>query len=249
MSFGSVVGLSGMTSAYLLSNGSSILVAVIAGLAIGLSVGIVNGLLVVGLRINSLIATISTQVIVFGLAYFYSGGVDIHKNITEPFTILGHGSLGPVPNPAVLLLVILAIAYYVTNYTSLGRLLYAVGDNPVASEFSGIRVKFLKVIVYVIAGVLASVAGIIMLARLEYGAAYTGQGYLLEGFGAVYLGFTIAKSGRPNVIGSVIGALFMMILNNGFQLLGVNFVLQIALKGLALLVIVLVHSKLNMVKE
>jgi len=249
LSFGSVVGLSGMTAAFLLTNGHSIFVAVIAGLLVGLAVGIVNGLLVVGLGINSLVATISTQVIVFGIAYFYSGGVDIHKNIEEPFTLLGHGSTGPIPNPALLLIIILAITFFVTQFTCLGRLLYAIGDNKVAPLFSGIRVSFLKMVVYAIAGVLAATAGIIMLARLEYGAAYTGQGYLLEGFAAVYMGSTILKSGRPNVIGSVIGAMFMMILNNGFQLLGVNFVLQIALKGFALLIIVLIHSRLSMVSE
>lgn len=249
LSFGSIIGTSGMTAAFLMSIGTNAFVAILAGLSVGVVVGVINGWLVVVLGIQSLIATIATQAIVFGCAYFYSAGVDIYENITKPFTLLGHGSIGPVPNPAIVLLAVLAIAIFVTQFTSLGRYLYAIGGNPIASEFSGIRVSFLKIVTYVIAGFLASTAGIVMLARLEYGAAYTGQGYLLDGFAAVFLGFTILKSGKPNVAGSVIGAMFMMILNNGFQLLDVNFVLQIALKGAILLLIVVTHSRLAMKKE
>ena len=249
LSFGSVIGTSGMTTAFLMSIGVNLFVAILAGLAVGILVGIINGWLVVVLGIQSLIATIATQAIVFGCAYFYSAGVDIYENIVEPFTLLGHGSIGPMPNPAIILLAVLAVAIFVTQFTSLGRYLYAIGGNPIASEFSGIRVSFLKIITYVIAGFLASIAGIVMLARLEYGAAYTGQGYLLDGFAAVFLGFTILKSGKPNVVGSVVGATFMMILNNGFQLLNVNFVFQIALKGIILLLIVVTHSQLTIKRE
>jgi ribose transport system permease protein len=249
LSFGSVVGTSGMTAAFLMSNGTNPFIAILAGLSVGVIVGVINGWLVVILGIQALIATIATQAIVFGWAYFYSGGADIYQNITTTFTLIGNGSIAHVPIPAVILLVVLAIAIFVTQFSSLGRYLYAIGGNPIASEFSGIRVSFLKIVTYVIAGFLASIGGIVMLARLQYGAAYTGQGYLLDGFAAVYLGFTILKSGKPNVAGSVIGAAFMMILNNGFQLVNVDFVLQIALKGAILLLIVVTHSRLSMKKE
>lgn len=249
MSFGSCCGLSGMTTAFLLSRHLHPVPAILLGLCVGLIIGLVNSWLVAHLRIQSVVATISTQAIAFGLAYLYSGGVDIHDGVEAPFTLLGKGFVGPVPMPAVLLLVILAGAIFFMNYTRFGRYLYAVGGNPIAAKFSGIRVQSYEVLAYVICGVLASAAGILMVARLGYGAAYTGQGYLLDGFASVYLGCTILKRGKPNVVGSVVGALFMMILNNGFQLLNVDFVMQILAKGAALLLIVTTHSLLALKKD
>jgi len=249
LSFGSICGLSGMTTAFLMSVNGNPLVSILAGLGVGVVFGLLNGWLVVKIRIQPMVATIAVQAIAFGLAYFYSGGVDIHSGETSPFTWLGKGFIGSIPVPAVLLLIIMVVAEYTMRYTRIGRYFYAIGGNSVAAKFSGIHVSFYKVLAYVIAGVLASTAGILMFSRLSYGAAYTGQGYLLDAFAAVFLGFTLLKGGKANITGSVVGALFMGILNNGFQLLNVSFVLQILLKGVALLLIVSTNSFLSMKKE
>lgn len=249
LSFGSIIGLSGMTTAFLLSIGYSSFISIIVGLSIGIIFGFINGILVVKIKIESLVATVSTQAIIFGLAYFYSGGVDIHSGRNKFFIFIGEGSIGAIPMPVILLLIILFIGIFVTQFTAIGRYFYAIGGNPIAAKFSGIRISYYKIIAYIIAGFLASISGILMLSRLGYGAAYTGQGYLLDGFAAVFVGLTILKSGKPNVTGSVAGAVFMSILNNGFQLLNINFVIQILLKGIALLSIVIVYSKLSAKKN
>jgi len=249
LSFGSIIGLSGMTTAFLLSVEYSSFTSIIVGLCIGIIFGFINGILVVKIRIESLVATIATQAIIFGLAYFYSGGVDIHSGRNKFFKFISEGSIGAIPMPVILLLIILFIGIFVTQFTAIGRYFYAIGGNPIAAKFSGIRISYYKIIAYIISGFLASISGILMLSRLGYGAAYTGQGYLLDGFAAVFVGLTILKSGKPNMTGSVVGAMFMSILNNGFQLLNINFVIQILLKGIALLSIVIVYSKLSAKKN
>jgi ribose transport system permease protein len=151
---------------------------------------------------------------------------------TSFFSVFGEGHLLGVPTPIVWTLVVIAAGVFVLHFTSFGRAVYAAGGNRVAALYSGIRVDRVKVLVLVLAGMLAGLAGLVLSARAHAARPDVGAGFELDAITAVILGGAALSGGRGTILGAVMGSLIIAMLNNGLVLIGIDPALQIVIKGL-----------------
>lgn len=221
-------------------------VAVLAGLACGVLVGLANAALVVLGRVPDLVATLGTMFAVQGLALLITSGQSVSSGatfrgepttgrISEQFLWLGRGDVLGLPAPVVIVsLVSVAVAVLLTR-TRAGRLLEAVGGNPEASRLAGVRVGRYRALAYVLSGFLASVGGVLLTARLGRGDVGAGSPYLLETVAAALIGYAVLGANRPHALGTLVGALFVGVVINGLTMQNAPYYAQDLIKG-ALLV-------------
>ena len=210
---------------------------VLAILACG-SIGLINGLLIVKVGINALVTTLGVSVIVTGLVYWYTHGGVIYQNIPKELSALALQSLIGVPLPAVFLAIVAASAWYVLEATPLGRYLYAIGGSKEAARLSGLNVDGLIIFAYVVAGVLAGLAGILQAAQLGSGNPNIGPPFLLPAFAAAYLGATAFRVNTFNVPGTVVAVFTVSVGITGLQLLGIEFFVAPIFQGVSLILAV-----------
>ena len=236
LSFGSVVALSAIVTALLLRATGSIFVAFTAGLLCGLLIGFINGLFVARIGIPSFLVTLGMSGIVLGLARWISHLQSIPVN-NEFFTfIFGSGDIGPVPVLFIWMLLAAVIGHMVLKRTPFGRKVLATGGNKISALYSGVKVRSIKQAVLIINSALAAFSGILYAGRL-HGARYTlGENEVMIVIAAVIIGGTSMFGGKGTVIGSVIGALIMGILNNGLILMGLSVDQQMIFRGLIIIV-------------
>jgi ribose/xylose/arabinose/galactoside ABC-type transport system permease subunit len=234
LSVGSVVALAGVVGADLIASGVPLPVAVLAAVAAGALVGLFNGASIVYLRVAPFIATLATMTAVRGLAYLYTDGVSV-GNLPDTFTRWGNGRIGPLPIPVLVAAVVVAGTWLLLSRTVFGRRVYAVGGNEEAARLSGVRVGRIKIGVYTLMGALAALGGVMLAARLGAGDPKAGQLFELTAIAAVVVGGTSLSGGRGTVIGTVLGALIIGVLDNGLVLLDVSAFYQMVVKGLVIL--------------
>lgn len=234
LSVGSILALSGTLSAGLLLAGLSPVLAVAAGLASGVAIGVLNGVLVAYMGMPSIIVTLATMGIARGLALLYTGGYPI-DGLPDWFGLLGRGKLLGVPYPVLLMLVVFALAWVLLARTPFGRYVHAIGGNEDATRLSGVRVKRNKLMVYAISGLTAAIAGLVLASRLMSGQPSAGVSFELDAIAAVVIGGTPITGGRGSVIGTLIGALTLGVLNNGLNMMGISPYLQIVIRGVIIL--------------
>jgi ribose/xylose/arabinose/galactoside ABC-type transport system permease subunit len=239
LSIGSVVALSGVTAAAVAQ--SSGLGGFIAALGVGLGVGALNGLLVAGFRVAPFVVTLAGLTMARGLAFLLTGGRSI-GNLPPAFNLLGQGAIFGTPFPVLLMVAIVSAGYFLLSRTVLGRQIYAVGGNPEASWLAGVPVSGVLIAVYVLNGLLTGLAGAVLAARLGAGIPNSGQLYELDVIAAVVVGGTSLSGGRGGVLGSLLGALFIGILNNGLNLAGVDPYLQKIVLGAVILGAVMIDG-------
>jgi ribose/xylose/arabinose/galactoside ABC-type transport system permease subunit len=171
------------------------------------------------------------------------GGLPIYPaSLPDSFTFLGRGFIGPVPTPVVLLAVVLLLYYLLMHRSLLGRYAYAIGGNAEATRLSGINVKLFKLLKYLLAGLTAAVAGILLASRVASAQPLAGEPFLLDAIAASFMGMTLSREGKTNVFGTLLGAAFLGVVLNGMTLLNVVFYMQILIKGLLLLAVLAVAS-------
>lgn len=241
LSVGSTMGLCGTLTAGLIAiNGINVWVSIAIGLFLGIIVGIVNGFFISRLNIAPFIVTMAVQMISRGAAYVYANGLPI-RCVNETFNYLGNGYiLGIIPITIFYTIFFVIVIWLLLSRSRLGRHIYAVGGNPIAAEFSGINVKKIKVIVYVISGFLSAFAGIIYCGRMYSGQPTLGGGDELNAIAAVVLGGTSFTGGIGNIGGVMIGVLIIAILSNALNLLGISSFWQMIMKGVVILLAVCV---------
>ena len=188
ISFGSVIGAGGVAGAEVLIAGGNSTEAILAAVVVGAIVGIVNGALVSVVRIPSVVATLGMLSIVLGITVVYTGGTALHGPELEQISWLASGYVGPIPIPVVILFVGYGIGWFVLNRTTLGIHIYLTGDNREAAYRAGIGVDRLRVVVFVIAGALAGLGGIVLVARVNQAQANFGADALFPVLTAVILG-------------------------------------------------------------
>lgn len=215
-------------------------VAVGVCLVAAVLIGIVNGLVVTKLGVNSMIATLGTGTIVVGINYWYANGIPIaligaQADYTD--VALGHALLG-IPNPIVFMTVILAGLWVLLNQTSVGQHMQAVGGNREASTLSGIRSDRTVIAAFVVAAVFAAVAGMLLSSRIGSGQINAGDGYMLDAFAAVFLGSAALRDGQFHILGTLIGVLTVSIGFNGLAILGEPTFIQFLFKGTMLILAV-----------
>jgi putative xylitol transport system permease protein len=249
LSVGGIIALSGVVGCLALvrSNVSPPLAALIgigAGVGVGVALGGINGIAVTRFNLPPFIATLAIWFIAGrdgGLAYLVNDGQPV-SNLPNAFLVLGAGSIGSVPIPIIFMIVVVVIGHLVLTHTKFGRYVYAVGGNEEAAWLSGINVSRVKLAVYVISGLLAALAGMLLAARLASGDPKTGIGQELDVIAAVVVGGTSLFGGRGTILGTVVGALIIGVLNNGLNLLDISSYWQPVVKGGVILLAVLIDQ-------
>ena len=252
LSVGSVLALCGTITAGLLKNGIeipssnlfigfTIVGAMVAGLLAGSLLGWFNGWAITKFKVPPFVATLAMLTIARGLTMLWTKGFPI-SNLGETFAWPGTGWFLGIPLPVWISGIIVFIATIITNKTKLGRYIYAIGGNENAATLSGINIKKIKITVYAIAGLLAAVGGILVTSRLDAAQPNAGTGYELDSIAAVVIGGTSLSGGRGSVLGTVLGAIIIGVLNNGLVLLNVSPFWQQVVKGLVILVAVMIDK-------
>ncbi len=244
LSVGSVLALSTVLCAGMVSAGVPAGIAMILALAIGTVLGAISGFLVTKGRLQAFIATLITMTVYRGLTMIFTGGKPI-SNLGDSFVLklVGRGNICRIPIPVILLLVIFAGFYFLLNKTTFGRAVYATGSNWKCAKLAGININKTKIIVYAISGFMSALSGLILLSRLGSAQPTLGSGYELDAIAAVALGGTSMSGGRGKIYGTLIGVLIIAVLNNGLNILGVSSYYQDVIKGFVILVAVLSDRK------
>lgn len=240
----SIIGLSSVVGALIMSKDIGIMgnspfgwgVAVLVMLVIGIVIGCINGLAVIKLKMPSFIATMVTQLIFGGLALMITKSVTI-SGLPNEFLFIEQGQLFGIPFPIIITCVVLGISYYLLHMRVFGRHLFAIGTSHKTALISGVPVKKIIFITFVLCGGLAALGGIIMSSRIGSGMPSLGRPLFLDIIAAVIIGGTSITGGKGSIIGAAIGALFIVILNNSLSFLGVQWFEQNVYKGLLVLVV------------
>jgi ribose transport system permease protein len=250
LSVGSVLALSGAVAAGLLKNGLPLvgtgymleftpLGAIVAGILVGMVLGWHNAFFITRLGVPPFIATLAMLTIARGLTMLWTGGFPI-TGLGAEFGFIGTGYWLGVPMPVWISAALVAIFVVVTRRTRFGRYLYAVGGNERAATLSGLNVRRVKSLVYILGGALAAVAGLIVAARSDAADPKAGVGYELNAIAAVVIGGTSLSGGRGSIMGTVLGCLIIGVLDNGLVLLNVSSYWQLVIKGYVILLAVAV---------
>jgi ribose transport system permease protein len=236
LSVGSVAALSAMVAAFTgQSWGMPPMVALLFGLLTGLTAGMLSGAATAYGKLPPFIATLAMLSVARGLTLVVSNGIPIPT--PSVVTWLG-GSVGPIPMPVVVMLVMGAIGWFILNRLSIGRAMYAVGGNLEAARLSGIPVKRVLVTVYALSGVFAAVAGLVLSGRLASAQPQAATGYELDAIAAVVIGGASLAGGVGKISGTLIGALVLAVIRNGLNLLNVSAFWQQVIIGLVIAVAV-----------
>ncbi|MXQ09214.1 ABC transporter permease [Alphaproteobacteria bacterium GH1-50] len=259
LSIGSVATSALMLSAYVMVvMEQSAFVAVMACLVMGAVVGAINGFLIVKMRVPDLLATLGMMFLLIGLQRIPTEGRSISTGMTLPSGETADGVFSPaflwigrhrfdlvledlIPVPVVLFLLVGVLVWVFLELTRHGRLMYAIGSNERAAGLAGTPVARYKVLAYMISGVLASVGGILLAARLGRGDIASGNNLLLDSVAAALIGFAVLGAAKPNAFGTAIGALFVGILLQGLTMMNAPYYTQDFVKG-AVLVIALMFT-------
>jgi ribose transport system permease protein len=242
LSVGSNVALSGMVAAYTMKElGASGLVGLLVALAVGAFVGVVNGTSVTVLRLTPFIATLAVLAMCRGLTQQVSQGQTIF-GFPPDFTFLGNGRIAGIQAPVVITIIVFAVGWFVLTRTTFGQQVYAVGGNREAARLAGIPVKRVIFSVYVLAGLCAGLAGIVLAGRLNSALSSSATGLELQVIAAVVIGGTSLFGGRGSLVGTFIGALLIGVINNGLTLLNVNPFWTQFIQGVVIFVAVLLDA-------
>ena len=183
-----------------------------------------------------------------GLTLVYTDGKPItlgSGDLAIKFGQIGGGKIFGIPTPALIMILVFTICTFVLKNTQMGRYTYALGSNEEATKLSGLNTDKIKIAVYTISGILASVAGIIITSRLFSAQPTAGDGYELDAIAAVVLGGTSLTGGKGKITGTIIGALIIGVLSNALNILDVSSYYQMMVKGAVILVAVLLDRKSN----
>jgi erythritol transport system permease protein len=257
LSVGSVAGLAGMIAGGLIYTGLPLFgiriyfhtwLVIALALVVGAIVGAVNGVLVAYLRVAPFIATLGTLYVARGAALLLSNGATFPNLTGKPdlgntgFPTLGAGSFLGLPVPIWLMVLFGAAAAFLAGRTPFGRQVYAVGGNERAAQLSGVRIRRIKLAVYVISGFCSAMVGLIIASQLAAAHPATGETFELNAIAAVVLGGTSLMGGRGSIGGTIIGAFVIGVLQDGLVLLGVAEFWQIVIKGLVIVAAVILDQ-------
>ena len=239
LSQGSVIGLTGVVSAMLMTAHHPMWEAVVAGILMGVLVGAINGILITLLKLPPFIATLATMSIGGGAALILTGGEPVF-GIPAAFNNFGNAGLGVLPYIALIALILAVVFHIVLSYTRFGRFTYALGSNALAARLSGLKVNRQILSVYILSGALSAVGGLLMTAYVNTALPTAGTNYELDSIAAVVIGGGSLFGGEGTMYGAMIGALLMAVLDNGTQLLGVSSYWQEVLLGVVVVLAVFI---------
>ena len=230
LSVGSIIGISGVACGLAMAAGVGPFLSVLIGMGTGFGVGIINGLLVSYVGITPFIVTLGMLSMARGVIWIITKGWPI-EDISEKFLFIGQGAFLGIPVPVIIAIVTAVLMHFFLSYTVFGRRLYAIGGNEEATRLSGINVKKIKCLAYGISGLMASITGIILVARFSSAQTSAGDGWELDAIAAAVIGGTSLMGGSGSVLGVLIGAAIMGVIRNGLVLMKVSAYWQTAIMG------------------
>ena len=241
LSVGSIIAISGCLSAgFITFNGLNSAVAILLAIIIGTGVGAINGILISRTKIPPFIVTLAMMNVGRGFARIYTDSKTILVD-DALYSYLGEGRiLGQIPIQMVFIILSIIFCSIILNNTRFGRNIYAVGDNKLAAEYTGINAKKVTFLVFVISGFLASIAGILTCTRTYSGQPNVGNGAEMDAISAVVLGGISMTGGVGTLGGTVIGWLVIGVMNNGMNLMGIDSSWQYVVKGIVVLAAVFI---------
>ncbi len=251
LSVGSVMCLGGLVAAIALNFGIPAPVAILLGLGSGALIGMLNGIIVEIGRVNPLITTIGMMYIVRGITELtlVSRGKEGYTNFPDSFTQLGKNVFPGVPWMLLIFLILIVVFSILISRTRLGRRMYFIGGNEQAAVAMGINKKKIRITLFIIVGILAALAGILLDARSGSANRYIGQRSHMNIIIACIIGGGSLAGGRGNMLGAVLGILFLTLLNNSFNLFDVNQYIQSLVQGIVLLLVVVLDGYINIRKR
>ena len=244
LSVGAVLALCTVVAADLLQKGVPVPLAVMAGLSLGTALGVVSGLIITKARVPPFVVTLGMMTVARGLALTYTQGRPI-TGLPAGFRFIGTGSLGPVPMPIVLAGFTFLLGYVLLTRTRVGEYILALGNNPVAARYAGIATDRYTTFVYAVAGLLAALAGMILVARLDSAQPTAGLGYEFDAIAAVVVGGTSFAGGEGGLGGTLLGVLVIAVLNNGLNLLNVSSFYQPVVTGMVIALALLLYRAIR----
>lgn len=243
LSVGAAVALTSITTSMtLVSIGGAAAVpsAILFGILTGAGVGAANGIIVALFRVSPLIVTLAMALVVSGLALIITGGVPIF-NLPDAFRdLLYTAKAGGIPVPWLITVIVIVLAYIVLYWHRLGRNWYAVGGNPVAAYIAGVPVRWALFLAYFSGGILVGISGVMLTARVGSGEPTLGGTLALQSIAAAVLGGISLRGGQGSLWGAIVGAIFLVLLQNGLDLVGVGSYVQMIITGALLIFAVVV---------
>lgn len=252
LSVGTMASLTGMVAAAVMQAGAPVPTAVLVALTAAALGGLLNGVLVAYLRIVPFVATLGTLTMFGGLALLVSNGNTIFgRAIPRAFGQFGRdgiplgtldGRAVQLPNLTLVAAGALAVTWLLLHQTTFGRRLYAIGGNRVAAHLAGVRVRVLMMLAFLVSGVGAGIAGLMLTSRLASANPTQGDGLMLNAIAAVFLGVTTSEQGEPRVLGTLVGVLILGVLANGLTQLQIHSYVQQVLTGAIVIAAVAIGS-------
>ena len=242
LSFAHVCSFAGVIIGMLISNDVAWPLAAAVGILIGVAAGLFNGLLVTSLKVPSLIATLGTSSVANGLAFMITGGVAFVGRWDPNFLFIARGKIGSVPLLVVLMLFVVAVAIVFSTQSKPGVHLQSTGENEEAARRSGINTRRCKILGLTLSGCAAGVTAVLLVSNLSSAAPQMGGDFLLLGIAATLLGMTMFTPAKPNILGSFVGALIIVMLSNGLVLLGAQYYVQDIMLGIIIIASVAVSA-------
>jgi ribose transport system permease protein len=221
------------------SEPTNVLLAVALGLGVGLAGGLINGVLVSRIGVLAFIATLATSVVFANFASYRVDGKPVYNLVEGGFSSVASGEVLGIPNRVLFAVAVGLMIWFLLDQTPVGRRMYAVGGNPDAARYSGINVRNLKLLAFVICGVTAAGAGILQSAFNETANLTAAEPWMLQSIAAVFLGMAMFRNGLPNLPGTLLGVVLLRVLENGLNYSDLDDNLQDVILGFAIIIAVL----------
>lgn len=244
LSCATVLACAGTFAAYYVKATGNVFVAILIGLAVGTAFGAFNGFVITRFGIPPFIGTLASMQVADGIIMAYTGGVNV-TDLAEGFKWLGQGYVGPIPVPVIIMIIMLAITYFILSWTPVGRGIYAVGGNEAAAKASGIRVNNVKFFACAFSGFCAGLAGILLMARMNSGQPSAGVGTEMDGITAVIVGGTSMSGGTGSIINTIFGSIIIGMIKNFMNLMNISSPYQDIVLGFIILLAVIADVQMR----
>ena len=242
LSVGSTASLGGIIAALLAVKGLPTVLCFTIPILVSAVIGALNSWIVSRFRVLSFITTLGMSTVLSGVIYRLSGGATIFEGIPKAFSAIGTAKLGPIPLLSILMVIFIAVFYFLMQHMTLGRKLYAIGGNEETARIAGIRVQKYKTIAFSLCAVMACVTGMLIASRVGSANTTAGDGYFLQSYAAVFIGCTASRKGIPNVLGTLVGAAILGVLANGLTMLQMPTYMQDIITGTIIIMAVIAQK-------
>ena len=248
LSIGSTVGLIGVIVCHAVNATGSAFVAFLAAIGVGAAIGLINALIVTRLNVNSLICTLGMMTILRGITMIITRAVAVQV-LVDNFKNLSAGSILSIPIPIFMIVIVFVLFFFLLQFVTFGRYVYACGDNGDAAKAAGLDVKKIKTVCFMICSILASVAGVILAAKMNSGQPNAGVGFEFAIIAAVILGGTSLSGGKGSLLGSLIGITLLRFVTNGMIMMNIDSYWQNVVSGSVIILAVALDSNRARRKE